>query len=200
MRDTFSETDVPTPNRRELLATGGGLLAGGVAWATVGTDGVRGATVSADSLSIADGQHATPGGEVYSPVVQVTAEWSYAAVESAAQVMAALLIGGTLVDDVVTAGTAAPEDTGTTDLSGVVVDSQQWVSGDWDAPADGDVSHNVSVELLFEVRDADGATLASATATDTPTITVSDSGPELSASVGGDGDVAFLETENGTPK
>jgi len=192
MFDRLQQTDVSAPNRRQV----GGLAASGVTWATVGTRGVRGASVSADSFSVADGSYATAGGEIYSPVVQVDSAWSYEGVDNAAQVMAGLFVDGSLVDDVVTTGTSAVSDTGTTPLSAAVVDSSAWVSEDWHAPVDGEVSHDVSVELLFEVRDSGGETLASDTATDTATVTVSDSGPEMSASVGGDGSVGLWYFSN----
>jgi hypothetical protein len=190
---------VSTPTRRELLATAAGLGAGGVTWATIGTRGVRGATISTDGLSVADASYAAPNGELFSPVVQVDAQWAYEGIDRAAQVLVALLLDGSLVDDVVTTGTAAGADDGVTPLSAPVVDSSAWASADWQA-TDGDVSHDVTVSLLFEVRDVDGETLASDTAKDTATVTVTDAGPAANASVGGDGTVVFLESADGTPQ
>jgi hypothetical protein len=189
---------VSTPTRRRVLAGAGALAAAGATYLTVGPTGVQ-AAVTTDGFTVGDGEHGLPGGDVYSPVVELTAAWEYAGADAAARVLVAALIGGDLVADTVIES-AAGSDSGTTPLQATVVASDAWSSSDWQAPADGQVSHDVTTKLLFEVRDAEGATLASATASDTATITVRDTGPALSASVGGEGSVTFIEREGETPQ
>jgi hypothetical protein len=105
--------------RRRLIATlGGGLSAGGVA--LLAMTGRTQAAVSTDSLTIGDATFASPDGAVYSPVIDVTAAFEYSNADAAARTMTAMLIDGTLVDDV-TAPTAAGSDSGTRGESGIAV-------------------------------------------------------------------------------
>lgn len=192
-----AERGVVSLSRRRLLATAGGLAAGSVAYLTVGTRGVR-AQVSPDGLSVADGSYEAPDGEVYSPRLSVDVAYQYAGTEGAAQVMVALLVDGSLLDDaIVPAG--APDGSGTETLAGALVASRAWDTSDWQPPTDGEVAHTVTVEVRMEVRDSAGATLAKANASDTATITITDGGPSVTATVGGSGSVSFLPSEDSTP-
>ena len=184
-------------SRRRVVALLGSTAAAGVTYVTVGTKGVR-AQVSADGLAVEDDTYAAPDGELYSPRLSVESAWSYEGAEDATQVMVALLVDGTLLESSIT-DTVGPSDDGTATLAAPVVESRAWEQGDWSPPADGKVSHEVTVELRLEVRDGAGETLADASAEDSATITVTDAGPSVTATVGGEGHVSFLPSEDGTP-
>lgn len=180
-----------------LAALGATAVAGGVGL-YAGSEGAA-ATVATDGLSIPDDSYAAADGDLYSPVVQVDASWSFEGADAADSVMVALLVDGTLLTTT-TADATAPSDSGTTALEGVVVDSRAWSSDDWQPPDGGQVTRDVTTEVRLEVRDVDGNTLASASASDSAAITVSDGGPTTAASLGGTGGVVYLEEQGGRPQ
>lgn len=182
--------------RRRVLASAGATLAAGGTYLVTGTSPVA-AELAATPLAVSDGEYAAPDGSLYSPHISVRAEWAFEGVDAAARGMVALLIDGGLVTTE-TFDVAAPSDSGTTTVAGAVVASRAHDSADWQ-PTDGPVEQTVGVEVRFEVRNGSRDTLAKASATDDATIRVTDAGPTLAASVGGDGSVGFVPTEGATP-
>jgi len=177
--------------RRRILATTGGLLAGGVTLQTVGMTGVQ-AEVTTGGLSVSDGSIAATDGTVYSPVLEVSVDYAYEGVGSATQCMVALMVDGTLLISTILEGVTAPADSGSHTLSAPIVESRAYTSEDWNAPDGSEVSHDVAVEARLEVRDSSGKTKANAKSSDTVTITVSDGGAAVDSAVGGGGSVSFM--------
>lgn len=192
-----SQSVVSSVSRRQVIASGAAAVASGLTYVAVGADAVT-ASVSADQLSVGDAQYAATDGTIYSPYLSVDAAYQFAGIEDAAAVMVALLIDGGLVDTETTA-VAGGSDDGAAGLSAAVVDSRAWASSDWTAPDGGAVSHDISVEVRLEVRNADRDVLAKASASDTPTVTVEDAGPSQTATIGGSGSVSFVPEEGATP-
>ncbi len=178
--------------RRKALAGIGGLLAGSATYAVVGVGPV--ASAAADGLSIEDGTYSgTDAEDLYSPVIEIDANWSYSGADSAANVMLALLFDGG-IGTTKTLPTTGPEDGETTPLSAPVVASRNWESSQFQ-PSNGEtVTRDVATELRVEVRDPDGQTLAKDSAAQTVPITVEDTGVATTASIGGSGSVEFAQT------
>lgn len=178
--------------RRTALAGLGGLLAGGGTYAVVGIGPVAG--VAADGLSIEDGTYSgTDAEELYSPVINVDAAWSYEGADQAAQVMLALLFDGG-IGTTKTLPTDGTTDGETTPLSAPVVASRNWDSSQFQ-PANGEtVTQDVVTELRLEVRDADGETIVKDAVTQTVPITVEDTGVATTATLDATGSVSFQKT------
>lgn len=201
-RQTAAETvaqNTPTATRRRVL----GVLAAGAAGAVglhASTRESRAtATLATDGLTVPDDAWDAPDNQIYSPVVSVDATWSFEGADTAASVMVALLIDGTLITTT-TADVTAPSGSGTATLAGDVVDSRQWSESDWQPADGGEVTHAVNAEIRLEVRDSSGNTLAkAAAASDGASITVRDGGPTTSSSLSGSGDVKFKDSQSATP-
>jgi len=185
----------PTLSRRRVLAGAAGLFAGGGAYALVGI--TPAAAVTAD-LTIPDETYsATDAEEIYTPVIEVSIDWSYSSVENAAQVMLAVLVDDDLAESTIMSNVAAPDDSGTDSLIAPAVASRQHDSQDWQPANNASVSQAISVTIMMEVRDTDGNTLVADEVTTDTTITVEDTGQAYTASLGGTGDIGYRMTENG---
>lgn len=194
MDETIRSTVDESLTRRRVLASAGSLAAGGAV--LLGSSTSATASVTSTPLSVTDGSYDAPDGTLYSPHIRVRAEFAFEGVDAATRGMIALLIDGGLVTST-TVDVVAPADSGTATVAGAVVDARAHDSADWQ-PTDGPVEKTVSVEIRFEVRDSNNDVLANASASDSPTIRVTDAGPTLAADVGGDGSVGFLDEEGGT--
>jgi hypothetical protein len=186
-------------SRRRVLAGAAGLGSAAVAYATVGLSPVR-AQVSADGLDIADAQYAATGGSIYSPRLSVDAAYAYEGVEQASAVMVACLVDGGLLASAVVDGVAAGSDSGRRTLAAPLVESRTVDSEMWTVPdGQAEVARTVTVEARLEVRGSGGETLAKDSAATDVTITITDAGPRVTATLSGTGEMSFLPTEGGTP-
>lgn len=187
-------------NRRTLLAGTASLAAGGVAWATVGWSVAPArAQVSAGGFDIADASYAATGGDIYSPHLSAELAYEYEGADDAAAVLVAILVDGSLLASEVVEGVAAPADSGRETLAAPLVQARTIDESMWTAPDGGEVSHTLTVEGRLEVRDSGGATLAKDSLATDVTVTVSDAGPAMTATLSGTGDVSFVPVEGGTP-
>lgn len=85
-------------------------------------------------------------------------------------------------------------DNGGFDLGGDLLATGGWTDADFTAPGPGkSITRNVTVGVLLRVLDPDGTLITDGRATTTVGITVTES--ELSASIGGTGDVVFKEDD-----
>jgi hypothetical protein len=190
-------------NRRTLLRAGAAATAGGLATAAGLAVGSEPADAQASAgLDVGDESASVgPDGSVTAVTLDLTVDWSFdlpSGVQPAETIVtvSAGQRDGELTELVSETGTTLfREDSGSTDASadllaeGVVTPSEL-------APGAGTRETDVVIEAQFEVVNDAGTALASATASDTPTLTVERTGFEASeyGSVGGSGSLT-IETE-----
>jgi len=171
-------------SRRQALVGIGTLAAGGVGLSAVAVE-TAGASVSVDSFAVSDAEFTA---ESVTPVLDVTLVFDYdVGNQPVSSLRFAVSVGDSqIAEKTLNTGMATYE--GTETLSGVITDSDAWSASDFSPPVADSVSRQVSVSVLFAVRDSDGAAIASDTASDTATVSVSHpQETEYVASVGGSG-------------
>lgn len=190
-------------NRRALLRGAATAGAGGV----LALIGLRVGSEPADAqasagLAVGD-ESATvgPDGSVTAVQLDLTVEWSFDLPSGVqpAETVTTVRAGqpdGELTELVSETGTTLfREDSGSTDVSGDLL-AEGVVTASELAPGAGSRETDVVIEATFEVLNEQGTALASAKASDTPTLTVERTGYEASdyGSVSGSGSLT-IETE-----
>jgi len=93
--------------------------------------------------------------------------------------------------------TTGPADTGDYELTGTLTEIRAFEADAFSPPKDGTREVDVAVEVRLEVRDARGQTLANASASDSLTLAIDDSGVRVKADIGGSASVSVPSDRSG---
>jgi len=171
-------------SRRRVLAAAGTVGAGSL---TLMTMPKTTAAVSVDELEIPDREFSA---ESVTPEIALTLAYDYdVGTTPVSDLGFTLAVDGTIVaEDILS--TERSVFSGTTDLSGLVTDSEAWAASDFAPEVTESVSRELSIAVTFDVLDRDQEAIATATASETATVSVSHPTERvLVASVGGDGEI-----------
>lgn len=181
--DSQQSRDVSTPiTRRRALAGVGGLLVGGGAIATLGS--APAAAVETTGFHAEDANASVPYDTNPEPELTASGPWQYERCDGADEVMTAVLVEGDLLASA-EQDTTGPADTGDYELTGVLTEVSAFEIDAFSPPKGGTREVEVPVEVRLEVRDARGQTLANASASDSLTLEIDDSGVRVKADIGG---------------
>mgnify|MGYP000662719281 FL=1 len=181
--DSGRQRDVSTAiTRRRALAGAGGLLVGGGAVAAVGSHPA--AAVETTGFHAEDASASVPYDTNPEPELTASGPWQYERCDGADEVMTAVLVEGDLLAST-EQDTTAPDNTGDYELTGVLTEVSAFEVDAFSPPKDGTREVEVPIEVRLEVRDPRGQTLADASASDSLTLTIDDSGVRVKADIGG---------------
>jgi len=193
--DSGRQRDVSTQiTRRRALAGVGGLLAGGGAIMTVAS--APAAAVETSGFHAEDASASVPYDTNPEPELTASGPWQYERCDGADEVMTAVLIDGDLLAST-EQDTTGPADTGDYELTGTLTEIRAFEADAFSPPKDGTREVDVAVEVRLEVRDARGQTLANASASDSLTLAIDDSGVRVKADIGGSASVSVPSDRSG---
>jgi len=174
--------------RRRVAAGAAGLLASGSAYALVGVTPVN-AEISVNEFSGGPVETERPPDATPTPQLVASGTWAYEGVEDADAAMCALLTDGELIAST-EQSTSGPQDSRAYGLEGPLTEAGAFDSDDF-VPSDGPVEMSVPVEVRLEVRNPRAEILTKASAADTVSVTVTESGVAVNSAIGGTATVEF---------
>jgi hypothetical protein len=173
-------------SRRRAIAAVGTVVGGGAVLAA-GSGDAR-ASVSVESFDVAD---ATFEAAEVTPVIDAEIGYAYRAA-SVAELWLGLLVGETVVAEQ-SLRTGSEELENTAELSGRVTDADGYSAADFTVESGSETTVTVNAGVRFEVRDADGAVVASDEARDESDVRLVSPEGETHATIGGSAEIVDEE-------
>jgi len=185
------------PTRRQIIASAGTLITGGIA-TSIATQPTTGQTsVSVNGLSVPDAS--TQASSLSDIGLAIDGDYQYSTNQEPSRIVIRLSASrnnGYRQIDALEPTPNSPSDSGGYELSGSLLNLQSLQSGELVPSNPGETnSYTIDIRVAMEITHPNGQT-AQATAEETVTIDVTKSEVTISASIGGSGQIQFETPTN----